>query len=169
PSVLSPSVSQLCSEPEYSDIFKMPLGLSGYYDFEQGLACAKELGKLALIDFKGHACANCKLMEAKVWSDPEVLQRLRENFVIISLYVDDRTQLPENEWYVSDLDGKQKKTIGKQNEDLEISKYKTNALPLYVIADYDGNPLNKPMPTNLNIEEYKQWLDEGVELFNNKY
>jgi len=104
-------------------------------------------------------------MEAKVWSDPEVLKRLRDNFVIISLYVDDRTMLPENEWIVSAVDGKQKKTIGKIYEDLEISKYKTNALPLYVITDYNGNPLNRPMPTNLNVEEYKKWLDEGVALF----
>jgi len=143
----------------------MPLGLKGYFDYKQGLACAKEQGKPVLIDFKGHACANCKLMEAKVWSDPEVLERLRDNFVIIALYVDDRTQLPENEWITSTLDGKQKKTIGKQNEDLEISKFETNALPLYVITDHEGNPLNKPMPSNLNVEEYKRWLDEGVKLF----
>jgi thiol:disulfide interchange protein DsbD len=169
PSLLNPVSSQLCSEPKHGDKFEMPLGLSGFYDYQQGLACAREQGKPALVDFKGHACANCKLMEAKVWSDPEVLQRLRDNFVIISLYVDDRTQLPENEWFVSELDGKQKKTIGKQNEDLEISRYKTNALPLYVITDFEGNPLNKPMPTNMNVEEYKRWLDEGVELFKEKY
>jgi thiol:disulfide interchange protein len=165
---VSDSVNQ-CSEPKYGDKFKMPLRLSGYFDYSQGLACARELGKPVLIDFKGHACANCKLMEAKVWSDPEVLQRLRDNFVIVSLYVDDRTQLPDNEWFVSALDGKTKKTIGKQNEDLEISKFKTNALPLYVIADGKGNPLNKPMPTNMNIEEYKRWLDEGVSNYKSKY
>jgi thiol:disulfide interchange protein len=160
--------SVLCSEPKHDDKFDMPSGLKGYYDYNQGLGCAKEQNKPVLIDFKGHACANCKLMEAKVWSDPEVLRRLRDNFVIIALYVDDRTQLPENEWITSVLDGKQKKTIGKINEDLEISKFKTNALPLYVIADHEGNPLNKPMPTNLNIEEYKKWLDEGVALFNSR-
>jgi thiol:disulfide interchange protein len=159
----------LCSEPRFGNIFDMPLGLKGYFDYKQGLACAREQGKPVLIDFKGHACANCKIMEAKVWSDPGVLKRLQENFVIIALYVDDRTQVPENEWIMSALDGKQKKTIGKINEDLEISKFKTNALPLYVIADYNGNPLNKPMPTNLNIEEYKKWLDEGVALFNSKF
>jgi thiol:disulfide interchange protein DsbD len=158
----------LCSEPKYNDIFEMPLGLNGYFDYKQGLACAKEKGMPVFIDFKGHACANCKRMEAKVWSDPEVFQRLRDNFVIIELYVDDRTQLPENEWIVSAIDRKQKKSIGKLCEDLEISKFKTNALPLYVIADYEGNPMNAPMPTNLNIEEYKKWLDEGVAAFRAK-
>jgi thiol:disulfide interchange protein len=157
--------SELCSEPKYGDIFEMPFGLKGYFEYKQGLICAKEQGKPVLIDFKGHACANCKLMEARVWSDPEVLRRLRENFVIIALYVDDRTQLAENEWMTSVIDGKLKKTIGKINEDLEISKFKTNALPLYVIADHDGNPLNKPMPTNLNVEEFKKWLDEGFSKF----
>lgn len=166
PSLQSAPASQLCSEPKYSDLFSMPLGLKGYFDYKQGLACAKEQGKPLLIDFKGHACANCKRMEAKVWADPEILRRLRDNFVIVALYVDDRTQLPENEWIVSAIDGKQKKTIGKMCEDLEISKFKTNALPLYVITDYEGNALNKPMPTNLNVEEYKKWLDEGVGLFN---
>ncbi len=157
--------SELCSTPLYDDIFDMPLGLTGYFDYEQGLKCARELGKPVLLDFKGHACANCKLMEAKVWSDPEVLRRLRDNFVIVGLYVDDRTQLPESKWITSQIDGKIKKTIGKINEDLEISKFRTNALPLYVITDHDGNPLNKPMPTNMNVEEYKKWLDEGFELF----
>jgi thiol:disulfide interchange protein DsbD len=164
-SVQNSNLSLNCSMPKYSDTFNMPLELAGYFDYSQGLQCAKEQGKPVLIDFKGHACANCKMMEAKVWSDPEVLQRLRDNFVIVALYVDDITQLPENEWITSTVDGKVKKTIGKINEDLEISRFKTNALPLYVIADHDGKPLNKPMPTNLNIEKYKKWLDEGVAAF----
>jgi thiol:disulfide interchange protein len=165
---LSPA-SELCSTPKYDDLFEMPPGLTGYFDFEQGLACAREQGKPALIDFKGHACANCKRMEAKVWSDPEVLKRLRENFVIISLYADDRTQLPENEWITSKVDGKVKKTVGKINEDLEILKYNTNALPLYVITDHEGNALNNPMPTNLDVEEYIQWLDEGLAEFRKNF
>lgn len=168
PSVQTAETSVLCTEPKHSELFSMPLGLKGYFDYKQGLECAKEQGKPVLIDFKGHACANCKRMEARVWADPEVLRRLRENFVIIALYVDDRTQLPENEWIVSAIDGKQKKTIGKICEDLEIAKFKTNALPLYVITDSEGNALNKPMPTNLNIEEYKKWLDEGVAVFKSK-
>jgi thiol:disulfide interchange protein DsbD len=158
--------SELCSEPLYNHIFDMPFGLKGYFEYKQGLACAKEQGKPVFLDFKGHACANCKLMEAKVWSDPEILRRLRDNFVIVSLYADDRTSLPQSEWITSSVDGKIKKTIGKLNEDLEISRFKTNALPLYVITDHNGNPLNIPMPTNLNIEEYKKWMDEGLKVFN---
>ena len=158
---------KMCSTPRFDDIFDMPHGLTGYFELNQGLQCAKDQGKPVLIDFKGHACANCKVMEAKVWSDPEVLQRLRDNFVIVALYADDRTLLPENEWITSSVDGKIKKTIGKINEDIEISRFKTNALPLYVITDHEGNALNKPMPTNLNIGEYKAWLDEGLAIFEN--
>lgn len=157
--------SNQCAEPRYADIFQMPLGLTGYYELEQGLSCAAEKGKPVLIAFKGHACANCKVMEAKVWSDSEILKRLQENFVIVSLYADDRTTLPQEKWITSTVDGKVKKTIGKINEDIEISKFRTNALPLYVITDHSGNPLNTPMPTNLNIGEYKAWLDQGFSLF----
>jgi len=155
-----------CATPRHADIFSMPHGLTGYFDYKQGLECARQLGKPVLLDFKGHACANCKLMEARVWSDPEILQRLRDNFVIVALYVDDRNQLPGEEWIVSAVDGKVKKTIGKVNEDLEISMFRTNTIPLYVITDHEGNSLNTPMGTNMNIGEYKQWLDEGLENFN---
>lgn len=164
-SKLSETTSVQCQEPKYADFLEMPHGLTGYFDYKQGLSCAKELGKPVLLDFKGHACANCKLMEARVWSDPEILRRLRDEFVIIALYLDDRTQLPENEWIKSTVDGKVKKTMGKVNEDLEISRFKTNAMPLYVITDHEGNPVNNPMPTNLDVESYKAWLDEGISKF----
>ncbi len=166
PQPASGSAGKLCSEVKYADIFDMPLGLHGYFDYRQGLECAGEQKKPVLLDFKGHACANCKLMEARVWSDPEVLRRLRDDFVIVSLYADDRSQLAESEWVKSAIDGKVKKTIGQVNEDLEITLFKTNALPLYVIVDQNGKPLNSPMPTNLNIQEYKAWLDDGLAKFN---
>ena len=166
PSLLQPDV--LCSTPKYSEFLAMPLGLTGYFDYNQGLACAQQLNKPVILDFKGHTCSNCKVMEAKVWSDPRVLKRLKENFVIVSLFTDDRTKLPESEWVVSKVDGKVKKTLGQLNEDIEISLFKTNALPLYVITDYKGNALNNPMPTNYNVEEYIKWLDEGVANFKNQ-
>jgi thiol:disulfide interchange protein len=165
PAVTTEAQSEQCQVPKYGDFLRMPLGLTGYFDYKQGLACAKEQNKPVFLDFKGHACANCKLMEARVWSDPEVLRRLREEFVIVALYLDDRTQLPENEWVTSTVDGKVKKTIGKINEDLEISKFRTNTMPLYVITDHEGNPLNQPMPTNMNVAEYKAWLDDGIAKF----
>lgn len=161
------SMDDNCSDPRFADLFEMPYGLTGYFDYKQGLECARKQGKPVLLDFKGHACANCKLMEAKVWSDPAVLKRLREEFVIVALYVDDRTQLPEEDWITSQVDGKVKKTIGKVNEDLEILKFKTNAIPLYVITDSEGNALIDPMPTNMNISEYVKWLDEGIKAFRN--
>ncbi|MCD4769933.1 MAG: thioredoxin family protein [Bacteroidales bacterium] len=156
----------LCAEPKYGDKLHLPHGLNGYFDYEQGMACAGEKNLPVLLDFKGHACSNCKEMEAKVWSDPDVLRRLNENFVIIALYTDDRTKLPEDEWITSDIDGKVKNTIGKINADREIEMFGTNSQPYYVITDHDGNALNKPMESNLNISEYIKWLDEGEALFN---
>lgn len=154
-----------CGTPRFGDFLSLPHGLQGYFDLKQGLECARELGKPVLLDFKGHACSNCKQMEEKVWSNPEVLQRLRDNFVIIALYVDDRTKLPESEWITSAIDGKVKNTMGKVNEDYEISKFRTNALPLYVITDHEGNPLNEPRQHNLDVKAYIEWLDEGYRLF----
>jgi len=165
-SAIMQSQSNDCTLPKFADRFTMPYGLHGYFDYNQGIECAKEQRKPVLIAFKGHACANCKLMEAKVWSNPDVLERLKK-FVIIALYTDDRTQLPEKEWITSQFDGKIKKTIGKINENLEILKFKTNAIPLHVITDYEGKPLNKPMSTNMNVEIYKKWLDEGIMSFTN--
>ncbi len=158
----------LCDEPKYGDFLHFEYGLQGYFDLEQGLACAKELGKPVLIDFKGHACANCKEMDARVWSDPGVQQRLRDNFVLVALYVDDRTKLPDNEIFVSKVDGKEKKTMGKKNEDIEISMFNTNTLPLYAIVDPGGKPLIETRGTDFDIQAYIDWLDRGAEAFRNQ-
>lgn len=155
----------LCENPKYADFLHLPYGLTGYFDYRQGLACAKALNKPVLLDFKGHACSNCKEVEAKVWSDPEVLKRLKEDFVIIALYIDDRTKLPEDEWITSDYDGKIKKTIGKKNADFQISRFKINSQPYYVILDHKENVLVPPMAYNLNIKEYNDFLDTGLKKF----
>ena len=161
----TPEEKGVCSEPKYADKFELPYGLTGYFDLEQGLECARERNMPVFIDFKGHACSNCKEMESKVWSDPEVLKRLSNNFVIIALYCDDRTRLPESEWITSEIDGKVKKTIGQVNTNYEISMLGTNTQPLYAITDHEGKPLVDPMAFNLNIEEYIKWLDEGLSNF----
>jgi len=168
PGLVTTASSSLCEEPKYADFLHFEYGLEGYFDLEQGLACARELGKPVLIDFKGHACANCKEMDARVWSDPGVQQRLRDNFVLVALYVDDRTKLPENEVFVSKVDGKEKKTIGKKNEDIEISMFNTNTLPLYAIVDPSGKPLIETRGTNFDIQAYIDWLDRGAEAYRNR-
>jgi thiol:disulfide interchange protein DsbD len=147
-----------CTPVKHADRFHMPLGLQGFYDLEEGLACAEATGKTVLIDFKGHFCSNCKKMEAAVWSDPQVLATLRDDFVIVALYTDDRTRLPEEEWYTSEVDGKVKKTIGQQNVDFEIANFQTNTIPLYVKMDASGNVIGAPSGTNLDVQDYLAWL-----------
>jgi len=153
--------SEECTPVKHADLFHMPLGLKGFYDLEEGLACAEATGKPVLIDFKGHFCSNCKKMEAAVWSDPEVLNTLRNDFIIVALYTDDRTKLPESKWYTSEVDGKVKKTIGQQNIDYEIDNFQTNTIPLYVIMDSKGNVVGQPKGTDLDVQSYLSWLKEG--------
>jgi thiol:disulfide interchange protein len=157
--------TELCEEPKYADFLNLPHGLRGYFDLEQGIACAREQNKPLFIDFVGHGCANCKVMEARVWSDPRVLQRLREDYIIIALYVDDRTVLPEDEWIASEFDGRVKNTIGSKNLDYQITNFNTNTQPYYVLMDPDGNLLNQPRGYNLDIEAYIEFLDRGLENF----
>jgi len=158
----------LCEKPKYGDVLHFEYGLPGYFDLEQALRCAAKLNKPVLIDFKGHACANCKKMDARVWSDPAVQKRLRENFVLVGLYLDDRTLLPANEVFVSKIDGKEKKTLGKKNEDIEIIMFNTNSLPLYAIVDANGKPLVEPRGTDFDVKAYIEWLDKGITAFNDK-
>jgi thiol:disulfide interchange protein DsbD len=168
PGTMGTPGSAICETPKYSDFLHFEYGLQGYFDLEEGLACARQLNKPVLIDFKGHACANCKEMDARVWSDPEVQRRIRENFVLVGLYVDDRTKLPDNEVFVSKVDGKEKKTMGKKNEDIEISMFNTNTLPLYAIVDPSGKPLIETRGTDFDIQAYIDWLDRGAEAFRNQ-
>jgi thiol:disulfide interchange protein DsbD len=149
----------------YADFLHLPHGLQGFFDYEEGMVYARQHDMPVLLDFKGHACSNCKEMEGKVWSDPAVLQTLRNNYVIIALYTDDRTRLPEDEWITSEYDGKVKKTLGKKNLDFQISTYNTNTQPFYVLTDPSGNPLAEPRGHNLDVRAYAEWLDSGLEAF----
>lgn len=155
----------LCDKPKYNEFLKLPHGLQGYFDYNQALACAKKQNKPLFIDFTGHGCVNCREMESNVWSDPRVLKRLREGFVIAALYVDDKSEVPEKEWFTSTYDGKVKKTIGKQFADLQITRFHVNSQPYYVLLDTAGNLLVKPRAYDLDVDAFISFLDSALDNF----
>ncbi len=152
-------------DPRFNELFEIPYGIKGYFDYDEALACARELNKPLFIDFTGHGCVNCREMEARVWSDPEVLRRLKEDYVVVALYVDDKTVLPEEEWYTSAYDNKVKKSIGKQNADFQIRIYENNAQPFYVLLDNNEELLQNPKAYDLNVGNFVEFLDNGLKEF----
>jgi thiol:disulfide interchange protein DsbD len=150
-----------CGPAKYADKLHLPYNLTGYFDLEQGLACAQKQNKPAFVVFKGHACANCKKMENTVWDQPEVLQTLSEDYVVIALYTDDRTKLPESEWKTSKIDGKTLKTMGRLNLDILMSEYEKNSIPYHVIIEPDGT--THEMGATYDDAEFVSFLDQGVE------
>lgn len=151
--------------PRYADVLKLPHGLSGYFDYNQALRVSKALKKPVFVDFTGHGCTNCREMENRVWSDKGVLSRLRENFVLVALYVDDKViEMPKEEWYTSKT-GRVVKLLGKKNADLQTSQFGTNSQPYYVILDSDGKLLVSPKAYDLNVENFKKFLDAGFDAY----
>ena len=143
-----------------------PHGIIAFHDYEHGMAYAKQVNKPVLLDFTGYACVNCRKMEDYVWSDERIHSILKNEVVLISLYVDDKKELPESEKYVSKETGKKIKTIGNKWSDFQITKYKANAQPYYLILDTDGNTLSdEPASYDPDIELYEDWLDEGISKF----
>jgi thiol:disulfide interchange protein len=163
------SNTEICEEPKYGDFLHLPHGLKGYFDYKQALQCARQQNKPLFIDFTGHGCTNCREMEAVVWSDPAVLEKLQNDFVIVALYVDDKTELPESEWYTSSYDNKVKKTIGKQNADLEIRRLNNNAQPYYCLVGKDEKVLVTPEKFNSDAKEFAEFLDSGIKKFKEAY
>ena len=158
-----------CETAKYHEFLHLPHGLEGYFDYEQALSCAKKLNKPIFIDFTGHGCVNCREMEANVWSDPKVLKRLQDEFIVVALYVDDKTELPEDEWVLSSVDGKLKKTIGKVFADLQIHNFNINAQPYYVLLGHNGEILAKPRAYDLDVDEFVTFLDDGINKFHELY
>lgn len=158
-----------CGKPTYGDQLHLEHGLKGYYVYEEAVACAKAQNKPIFIDFTGHSCANCRKMEEYVWAEPEVLKRLREDYVILALYVDNREiMLPEEKWYVSERDGKEKKMLGEYNFDFQLSKYNANGQPYYVLVDHDGEMLVPPRQFGLDVQAFVDFLDRGKTVFEQK-
>ncbi|MGB3850076.1 MAG: cytochrome c biogenesis protein CcdA [Tunicatimonas sp.] len=155
----------LCEPPRHADRLHLPHGLDGYFDYEQALACARAQNKPLFIDFTGHGCVNCREMEATVWSDPKVLRRLQNDYVVVALYVDEKETLPEADWYTSTYDDKVKKSIGQQNADFQISRFRNNAQPYYVLLNHDEELLRQPQAYDLSVPRFVEFLDAGKENF----
>ncbi|MBR5108491.1 MAG: thioredoxin family protein [Bacteroidales bacterium] len=132
--------------------------LPGYFTLEEGLAASKASGKPVFVDVTGHGCTNCREMEARVWSDPEVLRRLRDNFEIVALYTDDKQKLPENEWFTTPA-GKTLKTLGSVNSYIARTRFEVNAQPNYLILSPEGDVLAGPRGYNLSIPGFIAFLD----------
>lgn len=146
----------ICNEnPKYSDFLHLPHGLQGYFDYEEGLECAKSQNKPIFIDFTGHGCVNCREMEANVWSDPRVLKMLREDYIVIALYTDDKKKISGSN-----------KSIGRVNADFQITKFNANAQPYYCLMGHNGELLVDPRSYNLDKDAFVEFLNKGIENFN---
>ena len=143
--------------PETSGV-SLPHGLTGYDNLEDGIAAAAAQGKKVFVDITGHGCVNCREMEARVWSDPRVLERLRRDYVIVSLYVDDKTPLPEDKW-VTTPEGKVLKDVGRVNSHMVLERFGVNAQPNYFILDSEGNTIRGPRGYNLSTDGFVEFLD----------
>jgi thiol:disulfide interchange protein len=170
PSVAT-SATAASEVPRFGDFLELPHNLNGYFDLEQAKRVARLQHKPIFVDFTGHACVNCRKMEATVWSDPQVLTQLRNDYVVVALYVDDKTELPQNEWYTSTHDNQLKTTLGKQNADLQITRYRINAQPYYIILDPDdatNKPLVAPIAYEPDVAQFSSFLQAGSKQFRNQ-
>ena len=150
--------------PKYSDVLHLPHGLEGFFDLKEAEAYAARTGKPLFIDFTGHGCVNCREMEARVWSDPRVLELLRNDYVICALYSDDKMELPESEWVTTES-GKVLRSLGKINAHYALKTFGVNAQPYYVLQGRDGRMLVEPRGYDLDVEAFVDFLRRGVEAY----
>ena len=154
--------------PKYSDFLHLPHGLEGFFTYNEAIEYAKKVGKPLFLDFTGHGCVNCREMEARVWSDPRVLTLLRQEFVILALYADDKKKADESDWVTTES-GRVLKTIGKINSDLVMRKYNANAQPYYVILDpATEEHMTEPQGYDLDVDLFIEFLSKGVEGYKNR-
>jgi thiol:disulfide interchange protein DsbD len=159
--------NNLCGTPKYSDFLTLPKGISGYFDLKEGLACAKEKRKPVLLDFKGHNCGNCKKMEKGIFLDQRIIDILNDKFIVIGLYTDDKTELPENERQTA-ANGKVLRTVGAVNLNYEAETYGLNAQPYFVITDTDGKAITDGVGYETDADKFLLWLQTGIDAFNNE-
>lgn len=167
----APSAAAQTSRPaagvKYGDVLKLPHGLDGFFDLAEAEAYADEVGKPLFVDFTGHGCVNCREMESRVWADERVLDLLRNDYVIVALYADDKLKVPEADWVTTDT-GKVLKTLGKINSYYALKTYGVNAQPYYVLQGSDGEPLVEPRGYDLDVDGFVKFLQSGVDAYNAK-
>ena len=162
----SSSKETLAQPKKYSDFLHIPHNIDGFFDYEEALAHAKTVNKPLFLDFTGHGCVNCREMEAKVWSDPRVLKKLKEDYIVVSLYTDDKTALPEAEHFESDVLKRKVTTIGLKFQHLQASKFQTISQPYYVLLDLEEKELvSPPIGVEYDIEKYLAYLNKGLTEF----
>ena len=149
---------------KYAGIFHAPLNLDAFFDYDEGMAHARSVHKPVMIDFTGHACVNCRKMESTIWPDKEVYRRISQDYVLIQLYVDDKTDLPLNEQTVT-TSGKNIKTIGNKWSNLQAEKFQANSQPYYVLLDNEGNLLVPPGGADYDPVSYLRFLNGGLEAY----
>lgn len=151
---------------KFSGNYEQPYGIKGFFDFQQGLEYAKKHNKPIFVDFTGESCTNCRKMEDGVWIDEDVISLLKNEFVVVSLYYDDKSSLPKEDQYISALDKELKATVGDKNLDFQVTNFNSNAAPYYVILGHDGlKPLNTPRGFNADIPAFKKFLEDGLKKF----
>ncbi len=151
---------------KYADLFEAPKGFQPFFDYDEGIAYAQHAGKPVMIDFTGHACVNCRKMEANVWPDTGVNKLINDDYVLIQLYVDDKTTLPDAEQYTTS-DGRRIKTIGNKWSNLQTSEFKANSQPFYVLLDPKTKQLlTPPQGADYDVESYKEFLEKGLDSYN---
>ena len=149
------------NDATYSDFLHLPLGIDGYFEYNEALEAAKSAGKPLFVDFTGHGCVNCREMEARVWSEPAVLQRLKEDFVIVALYADDKTKVDEKYWVTTES-GRVLKQLGQINSYFAKQRFNVNAQPYYAIIDPNTEEhLTTPRGYNLDISAFVDFLDSA--------
>ena len=160
------SNSDIYGDVKYSELFKFPYDLKGFFDYDESVLFAKKVNKPILLDFTGHGCVNCRDIESRVWSDESIRNILNNDYVLVSLYVDDKILLPEKDWYISGYDNKIKKTIGKQNADFQITRFNNNAQPFYVALNpYTEEVIGKPFGYDLNIKNNIDFLKNNLSIY----
>ena len=153
------------AEGKKYDFLHLPHNLEGYFDLEQGLEAAKEAGKPVFVDVTGHACVNCREMEQRVWSDPAALDILRNEYVIVALYVDDKHKLPEEDWVTDAQTGKVYKDLGRVNSNIARERFSVNAQPNYVLLSPDGEILVPTHSYDLSVENFIKFLKSGIDAY----